>query len=167
MKIGCKVNYHHNYWVFQDQRIYYNGPGLPNIVQIGEHQFAERKLINTWILMMVLSWTSATNCARIYNTGFAANNPKPVDWQFKLEVTSDEVYDAFTILSLLEDCQLQRSTLVVPHGGLAKDRFTAAVQTRNNRFRLCSQPELLHYCKKCTRFYPGIIFIALSHNMLS
>jgi hypothetical protein len=157
------VNYHHNYRVFQGKRIYYDG--LPNIVQIGEHQFAERKLINTWILMMVLSWTSATNCARIYNTstGFAAlaNNPKPlaVDWQFKLEVTSDEVYDAFTILSLLEDCQLQKSTLVVPHGGLAKDRFTAAVQTRNNRFRLCSQPELLHYCKKCTRFYPGMFFM--------
>jgi CxC5 like cysteine cluster associated with KDZ transposases len=136
------VNYHHNYRVYQGQRIYYDG--LPNIVQIGEHQFAERQLINMWILMMVLSWTSATNCARIYNTGFAAytSNLKsgPVDWQFKLEVTSDEVYDAFTILSLLEDCQLQRSTLVVPHGGLAKDRFTAAVQTRNNRFRLCSQP---------------------------
>ena len=159
MKIGCNVNYHHNYQVFQGQRIYYDG--LPNIVQIGEHQFAERKLINTWILMMVLSWTSATNCARIYNTGFVVNNPKPVNWQFKLEVTSDEVYDAFTILSLLEDCQLQRSTLVVPHGGLVKDRFTAAVQTCNNHFCLCSQPELLHYCKKCTRFYPGIFFITL------
>ena len=158
------MNYHHNYRVYQGQRIYYNG--LPDIVQIGEHQFAERKLINTWILMMVLSWTSATNCARIYNTGFGANNPKPVDWQFKLEVTSDEVYDAFTILSLLEDRQLQRLTLVVPHGGLAKDRFTAAVQTRNNRFCLCSQPELLHYCKKCTCFYPGI-FITLYLNMLS
>src|SRR6267378_3573637 len=97
-KLGCNVNYHHNYRVFQGQRIYYDG--LPDIVQIGEHQFAERKLINMWILMMVLSWTSATNCARIYNTGFAANNSKPVDWQFKLEVTSDEVYDAFTILSL-------------------------------------------------------------------
>jgi KDZ transposase family protein len=173
MKIGCNVNYHHNYRVFQGQRIYYDRVGLPDIVQIGEHQFAERKLINTWILMMVLSWTSATNCARIYNTGLASMNnsdsaqSEPIDWQFKLEVTSDEVYDAFTILSLLEDCQLQRSTLVVPHGGLAKDRFTTAVQTRNNCFRLCSQPELLHYCKKCTRFYPGIFFNHLiSHKTL-
>jgi len=92
--------------------------------------------------------------------GFAGNNFVPVDWQFSPEVTSDEVYDAFTILSLLEDCQLQRSTLVVPHGGLAKDRFTDAVRARNTRFRLCSQPELFHFCDKCTRFYDSTLPIA-------
>ncbi|KAF8799170.1 hypothetical protein BYT27DRAFT_7228010 [Phlegmacium glaucopus] len=149
----CNVNYHHNYQVYQGQQIYYDG--IPEILQIGEHQFAERKLVNIWIMMMLLSWTSATNCARVYNLGFSGYNLKPSSWQFNLEVTSDEVYDAFTILSLLEDSQLQRATLVVPHGGLAKDRFTEAIRIRNNRFRLCSQPELFHYCNKCTRWYHG------------
>jgi hypothetical protein len=152
------VNYHHNYRVHQGRQIYYDG--VPEILQIGEHQFAERKLVNMWIMMMLLLWTSATNCARIYNMGFSGYHPQVTGWQFNLEVTSDEVYNAFTILSLLEDCQLQKATLVVPHGGLAKDRFTEAVQVRNNCFRLSSQPVLFHYCKKCTRFYSGaLLFI--------
>ena len=150
----CKINYHNNFHVFRGQRIYYDG--IPNILQIGEHQFAETKLVELWITMMLLSWTSATNCARIYNTNSAESKWKPTDWQFSLEVTSDEVYDAFTVLSLLEECQLQNSTLVVPHGGLARDRFTEAINTRNNRYRLSSQPELFHHCKKCTRYYPGM-----------
>lgn len=104
---------------------------------------------------MLLSWTSATNCARIYNSGSSANKWAPSGWRFNLEVTPDEVYNAFTILSLLEDCQLQNSSLIVPHGGEAKDRFTGAVNIRNNRFRITGQPELLHYCEKCTRFYGG------------
>lgn len=153
--LGCKVNYHHNFRVYEGRRIYYNE--IPDILQVGEHQFAERKLINWWILMMLLSWTSATNCARIYNMGFT--NIKLPEWQFSLHVTSDQVYDGFTILSLLEDCKTQQSTLVVPHGGLARDRFTEAVCARNDRLRLSSQPELLHHCKKCTRFYSGFFFL--------
>lgn len=106
--------------------------------------------------MMLLSWTSATNCARIYNLTFSAHNAKPPGWRFSCEATSEQVYDAFTILSLLEDCFSQRTTLVVPHIGQSKERFTEAVNARNNRFRLTGQPELLHYCNKCTRFYKGM-----------
>ena len=149
------MNYHHNYRVHQNQRIYYDG--ILEILQIGEHQFAELKLVNMWIMMMLLSWTSATNCARIYNMSFSVNiTMPPAGWQFNLAVTSDQVYDAFTILSLLEDCQLQKATLVVPHGGPANERFTEAMCARNNRFRITSQPVLFHYCNKCTRFYQGL-----------
>ena len=42
--IGCKVNYHHNFRVHEGQQIYYDK--IPDLVQISEHQFAERKLIN-------------------------------------------------------------------------------------------------------------------------
>lgn len=142
----CKVNYHHNYRVFKGQRIYYDT--LPDIIQVSKHQFAEHKLINMWMSMMLLSWTSATNCARIYNESMT--DATPPKWQFSLSVTSDEVYDGFTILCLLEDCITQQKTLVVPHGGEARDRFTEAVCIRNNRLRLCSQPEVFHHCKKCT-----------------
>ena len=151
------MNYHHNYRVHKGQRIYYDT--IPEILQIGEHQFAELKLVNMWVMMMLLSWTSATNCARIYNLGISGYRDgvrQLADrWQFSMEVTSDQVYDAFTILSLLEDCQLQNLTFIVPHGGSAKDRFTEAVCARNNRFWLTSQPVLLHFCNKCTRFYKG------------
>jgi hypothetical protein len=52
----------------------------------------------------------------------------PPKWQFSLSLTLDQVYDGFTILSLLKDCITQQKTLVVPHGGEAQDRFTGAVQ---------------------------------------
>ena len=149
----CEVNYHNNFRVFQGRRIYHSE--IPNILQIGERQFAETKLVRMWITMMLFSWTSATNCARIYNAGSSGDKWAPSGWKFNLELTPDEVYDAFTILSLLEDFQLQNSTLIVPHGGEAKYRFTEAVNIRNNRFRLTGQPELLHRCNKCTRYYPG------------
>ncbi|KAF8797810.1 hypothetical protein BYT27DRAFT_7228805 [Phlegmacium glaucopus] len=145
----CDVNYHHNFRVFKGQRIYHDT--LPDIIQVGEHQFVERKLINLWISMMLLAWTSATNCARMFNISIA-NDDLPA-WQFNLSLTSEHVFDGFTILCLLEDCLLQNRTLVVPHGGAARDRFTEPVCLRNKRFRLCSQPELFHHCRKCTRTY--------------
>jgi len=153
------VNYHRNFRVEKRQRIYYHE--IPDILQIGEHQFAEIRVINTWISMMLFSWTSATNCARIYNETSQQLQPtgSSISWPFNLSVTSSQVYDAFTLLSLLEDCQLQNSTLIVPHkgtlGASGLGRFAEAVHIRNERLRHCSQPELYHYCNKCTRFYPG------------
>ncbi|KAJ7757761.1 hypothetical protein DFH07DRAFT_958636 [Mycena maculata] len=38
-------------------RTYYGD--TPNYIQIGEHQFAERKLIAMWISLMLLAWYSA------------------------------------------------------------------------------------------------------------
>ena len=115
-----------------------------------------------WISMMLFSWASATNCARIYNetSRQLQTGSPPVAWPFNLSVTSSQVYEAFTLLSLLEDCQLQKSTLVVPHKGSlhGMNRFAEAVRSRNERLRLCSQPELFHYCNKCTRFYSGKYF---------
>ena len=124
----CNINYHHNYWVFRGQQFYYDS--LPDIIQVSKHRFAERKLINLWIPMMLLSWTSVTNCACIYNMSMTDDTVP--NWQFNLSVTSDQVYDGFTILSLLEDCLTQQKTLLVPHGGELQDGFTEAVHVRHN-----------------------------------
>jgi len=108
--------------------------------------------------MMLLSWTLATNCAWLYNLAIGGQHPlqnTAVPWQFSLSVTSDQVYDGFTILSLLEDCQLRCQILTVPHGGPAKERFKAAVQAWNNCMWLYGQPELRHHCLTCTCFFEG------------
>ena len=42
--IDCKVNYHRNFQVLDKQHIY--NCEIPDILQIGEHQFAETSLIN-------------------------------------------------------------------------------------------------------------------------
>ena len=42
----CKINYHHNFCVFAGQRMYYTTTTIPDIIQVGEHQFVETKVIN-------------------------------------------------------------------------------------------------------------------------
>ncbi|KAF8074791.1 hypothetical protein FPV67DRAFT_1408151 [Lyophyllum atratum] len=149
---ACQINYHHGFRVEKGRRIYYDG--MPEIIQAGEHQFFERKVIQMWITLMLVSWTSATNCARMYNLTLSTM-PLPGDWKFGSTVTTEQVWDAFTILALLEDCATREKTLNVPHDGPQKDRFTFAVRERNHRFRQFSQPESRHRCKKCTRIFFG------------
>lgn len=50
----CNTNYHNNYSVQQGMRTYYGD--VPKYIQIGEHQFAERKLIGMWVSLMLLAW---------------------------------------------------------------------------------------------------------------
>ena len=78
-----------------------------------------------------------------------------MDWKFKFVLKSDHVYNGFIILSLLEDHHTRQTTLVVPHTGDHEDRFKAAMTARNDRMRLYGQPEILHICSKCVRFYTG------------
>lgn len=150
-KKGCNVNYHRNFYVHQGRRTYY-GTGIPDIIQVGEHQFVERKVIELWITLMVVSWTSATNCARFYNMALSDNHKPPPGWKFEFALESDHVWNGFMILSLLEDLSPRKETLSVPHTGLDQDRYKVAMQSRNRRMRLYSQPEIRHYCNKCTRF---------------
>ncbi|KAF8219141.1 hypothetical protein L208DRAFT_1342983 [Tricholoma matsutake] len=122
----CKTNYHCNFWVNEGVHTYYNG--IPAVIQVGEHQFAERRLIQLWITLMLVSWqvhpmTSATNCAQLYNLSLSDTVP-PSDWAFGFLVTTEQVWDAFVTLALLEDHQTQSKTLVVPHTGAQKDCFT-------------------------------------------
>ncbi|GJE85268.1 hypothetical protein PsYK624_013470 [Phanerochaete sordida] len=46
----CKINYHHNFYVKAGQRYYYEG--IPDTLQVGEHQFVERRLVEQWIALM-------------------------------------------------------------------------------------------------------------------
>ncbi|KAF8347656.1 hypothetical protein F5887DRAFT_864218, partial [Amanita rubescens] len=125
---ACNTNYHHNFLVKDGLRTYYDG--IPCMIQVGKHQFAERHVIELWISMMLLSWTSATNCAHLYNVSLANTNGSspPVDWPFSFTVSTDHVWDAFVILALLEDCQGRSATLKVLHTGKQKDCFTSAIQ---------------------------------------
>lgn len=100
--LECKVNYHHNFYVPHDgQRHYFST--TPDVIQVGDHQFVETKVINLWIGMMLMSWTSATNCARLYNSSISSSPTFPPEWSFGSKLKSDHVYNGFMILSLMED----------------------------------------------------------------
>jgi hypothetical protein len=128
---------------------------MPDIIQAGEHQFVERCLIELWRTDMVLAWKSATNCAWTYHIALSRDHKPPEGWPVGFALRPDHVYDAFVILSLLEDHQMRQETLVVPHTGDQRERSKATMQARNARIRLYGQPEIHHYCNKCTRVYPG------------
>ena len=55
----CKTNYHHNFYVKGGQRTYYNG--MPDVIQVGEHQFVEKKLVQMWHTNMNVAWYSIFN----------------------------------------------------------------------------------------------------------
>ncbi|TEB17856.1 hypothetical protein FA13DRAFT_1649942 [Coprinellus micaceus] len=153
--LTCQINYHHNFSVYRGERTYYRG--VPEVLQVGMHQFAEVRLINSWITLMLVAWVSATNCARFYNTALGikegVDKIEAANWQFGGKVTSDHVYSGFTILSLLEDCEERGAQLTAPHTGEDKDRFRDVIAAVNHHRRL-SQPEVFHSCNLCTRRYP-------------
>ena len=62
---------------------------------------------------------------------------------------TDHVWDSFILLALLEDADQLDQPLLLPHTGLQKDRFTAAMQDRNLRIARYGQPELRHACTDC------------------
>lgn len=54
---GCRINYHHNFQVKDGTRYYYDFTStLPEIIQVGEHQFVERVVIETWKTLMLVAW---------------------------------------------------------------------------------------------------------------
>lgn len=55
MNIGCQTAYYHNYFVKNGMRHYYDGT-LPEILQVGEHQFVEKKVVNMWSTDANISW---------------------------------------------------------------------------------------------------------------
>ncbi|KAF6765823.1 hypothetical protein DFP72DRAFT_798441 [Ephemerocybe angulata] len=154
--LTCFINYHHDYSVHSGKRSYYRI--AREVLQIGEHQFAEVRLIASWINLMMIAWVSATNCARFYNTAIAARNGTNVvaesQWQFSGDLTSKHVYAGFTLLALLQDCDARQDILMVPHTGEWEERFDAAVSEVNNRRRL-AYPEVYHMCDLCVRWFPG------------
>jgi hypothetical protein len=116
---ACNTSYHHNFSVNNGVRTYYTGEhAIPAALQVGEHQFIERGVINVFIGLMLISWyvpspllssidlpvitrLSATNGARMYNTCLSKPENQPDGWGFSFELRMEHVSDAFFLLSLL------------------------------------------------------------------
>lgn len=52
--VDCSTNYHHNFSVNTEFRTYYGG--VPDLIQVGEHQFIEKRVVNLFIGMMLVAW---------------------------------------------------------------------------------------------------------------
>jgi hypothetical protein len=106
---------------------------------------------------MLISWTSATNAARVYDTCLSKPENRPVhkDWppERSFKMRPEHVWDGFLLLSLLEDYDERKQVLSVPDTGEQSERFKDAMRERNARFRLSGQPEWGHHCDKCMRVW--------------
>jgi hypothetical protein len=164
MLADCNTDYHLDYNVKGSVRFYYNT--IPDVLQIGDHQFAERDLVHSWRVGMNLAWVSAANCAATYlhTHDVKEGSHLPKSWFVQPKLTGKNVYDGFVLLALLEDHQGRSSILSVPHDGDQSDRFKIAMQERNRRVRLYGQDERLHRCKKCVREYDAVDGRRKSHS---
>ena len=48
------TTYHHNFVVQTGERTYYHG--IPQYLQVGEHQFVEDRVAKLWINQMLVAW---------------------------------------------------------------------------------------------------------------
>ncbi|KAJ7194926.1 hypothetical protein GGX14DRAFT_677641, partial [Mycena pura] len=151
---GCNTNYHHNFSVQGGERTYHGN--TPHYLQISEHQLAERKLVGLWMSLMLVAWVSATNAARVYDMALSEQQERDIaagGWQFGCTLTTENVWDAFVLLTLLDYNDHTGSYLVVPHVGDQKDRFTEAMRARNREVIAEGQDEIAHCCDKCMRIW--------------
>lgn len=101
---------------------------------------------------------SASNCYAAYEQTFLMSSsekgPSNSDgWQFGMKLTTDHVWDAFVISSLLRQHEKKHKIIVVPHHGNQRDRFTALMEERNREIIEHGQEEISHYCDKCMRVW--------------
>ncbi|KAJ7176348.1 hypothetical protein C8R43DRAFT_1084702 [Mycena crocata] len=149
----CNTTYYSNFSSQHGMRTYYGG--VPNFIQIGVHQFAERKLIALWTTLMLVAWVSATNCSQTYDMALSGQEEHDFasgGWQFGCVLTTDHVWDAFIILMLLEYHDRRDTLLQVPHTGDQKNRYTTVMESRNLEVIQQGQEGVVgHCCNKCMR----------------
>ncbi|KIO26173.1 hypothetical protein M407DRAFT_74824 [Tulasnella calospora MUT 4182] len=152
---NCHTVYYHNYSTHKGQRRYYGG--IPEYIQVANHVFLERDLIERFALSMTLAWTSTRNCAAMYNASPEMQDSEYRNWPFKFLLRREHVSDGFMLLSLLED-RVENSSigdLRLPDSGEQRFRLLEAMQERNFRMQTVGQPELRHHCQKCMEIIPN------------
>ncbi|KDR71533.1 hypothetical protein GALMADRAFT_102508 [Galerina marginata CBS 339.88] len=148
----CNTSYHNNYAVNGGNHIYH--AGIPDLIQVGDHQFVEATLAYSWRAHMLFGWFSASNASRVFKSTMAGSGFQPSDWGLSDTLTTNQVWDAFVILGLLEDVRFRAKYLTVPHTGDQSNRFKAAMEERNEWIILNGQPDAVrHACDLCMRIF--------------
>ncbi|KAJ6485282.1 hypothetical protein DFH09DRAFT_949028, partial [Mycena vulgaris] len=150
---NCKTRYYPNYFAHEEAtlRTYY--PGVPCFLQSSQHFYIDKDLCELFSVMMVTSWTSATNCARTYNAALSNQSIRsslPATWSTSLELDVEDVWNAFFLYSLLLDYQSRDQPLELPHKAPSQsERLRAALHERNVQMAGTGQPAWNHACNLC------------------
>ncbi|KJA13704.1 hypothetical protein HYPSUDRAFT_72911 [Hypholoma sublateritium FD-334 SS-4] len=148
---ACNTTYHNNYSIQNRTRTYY--PGVPEIIEVSKHHFIHRDVATMFINLTLISWTSTSNSAEIYNLCLSKPENQPAEWGFSFDLRSEDIWEAISHLAILEHFKETNRVLIISHGSEQKDRLKEAIQERNTLFMEKGQPERGHYCEKCVRFF--------------
>ncbi|KAJ7933656.1 hypothetical protein B0H13DRAFT_1592224, partial [Mycena leptocephala] len=150
---NCNTRYHSNYFVHSEATLRTFYPGVPTFVQSSQHFYIDKDLCELFSVMMATSWTSATNCARTYNSGLSNHSvisSLPATWSTSLELDVEDAYNAFFIYSLLLDHQAHDRTLQLSSTQQSQsERLRPALHERNSRMAGIGQPAWNHACNLC------------------
>ncbi|KAF9541039.1 hypothetical protein CPC08DRAFT_756197 [Agrocybe pediades] len=78
----CRIRYHNNYSLDLDTGIRSYYKGVPDVIQVAEHCYMERSLLEFFSMCMLFGWLFSLNCAKLYNAAIAnrhadvLNNPR-------------------------------------------------------------------------------------------
>ncbi|KAF6742320.1 hypothetical protein DFP72DRAFT_994429 [Ephemerocybe angulata] len=148
----CKTTYYIDYQECGGKRRYYDT--IPDVLQIADHHYAERKLLEFWRQGKATAWLSSSNCAAIYCNLWQTDTLKmPPEWPVKPKLEGQHVTWGFVLISLLFDCARNHVALQVSHTGSQKDRFRQAMIAHNDRIWVYGQAASLHKCTKCVRIF--------------
>ncbi|KAG2336684.1 hypothetical protein BDR05DRAFT_953188 [Suillus weaverae] len=131
----CEVGYWHNYTS--------NHPSHGSCIH-------GKSVVELFKTAMDVSWTSAANCAQLYNICLLQGKCAPEGYCVKFEITGDHVWDAFIITALLKDCKHRMTSLKVPHTGDQWDQFMKAMADQNHCLLLYGYEDVWHHY--CDRF---------------
>lgn len=102
------------------------------------------KFVQSIIARLIAYSTSGENIAEIFNSCISQPGDIP-------PLTSEVVWDAFFLHSLLRDAQRRNYGLALPHHGRIETRFDQALHERNVIMAGTGQPNWAHACDDCMK----------------
>lgn len=128
--LDCHTRYYPNYYVHADAQLRTYYLEQFEMIQISQHFYMSSSLCKLFTMMMVTSWTSATNCACIFNSSMINHDihaKLPLIWtSFELDVNN--VWDGFFLHALLLDSHEHDQPLILHHDAPSQlERLSAAL----------------------------------------
>ncbi|KAF6763614.1 hypothetical protein DFP72DRAFT_1136202 [Ephemerocybe angulata] len=151
---GCKTRYCYSYYVHTNATVRTYYPEPRQYIQSTEHVYVDQNTCKLFTSMMLKSWTSASNCAGIFNSSIGQSHPfhhlLPAHYSTRLSLDVELVWNALLLFWLWIDCRENNIVLSLDHNAESHAvRLSKGLKARNDRFVGTGQPEWAHACDLC------------------
>ncbi|KAF4623949.1 hypothetical protein D9613_001395 [Agrocybe pediades] len=152
---ACNTHYYPTYYVDGKKklRMYYRQDKLV-FVHSATHHYIEKRTLDNFTTSMLVAWTSAGNCARIYNDGVGRSITLslPVEFEndYHIKLDTEDVWAGLMLHWLLEDAEERQQVLELPEDARSQSkRLQFALRQRNKRMAGTGQEAWNHACNLC------------------